>query len=385
MPGYIFNLNDMKSLQLYAANGVYGTQLSILNNEIWKTPHEGTFADYVTMKEGDNVYFFIKRKIYGIGELVNIKGECKFSNYSKACLPQEPSYEQIKDEMLWDEDLTDKNQRWICVFKPCPHFFQNGVDMDEVLSSNPKHFRMLRAFWKLSFVKIDDEENQSLKDIILKNNQDSLVKPKEGSVFKTQYNTNHERIKQKIQKGTYLLDYKAFLQSISNDEKIKHEMGLEAGILAQLSENEKTTEDIFGKWDYLSHQVIASPFKPIDYMDKMDVFGYSYIKGYSPTKSKYLIIEIKKDKATKDDIVQLLKYVDWTRSEYCFGDYSMIKSFLVASEFEEGLCDFVSEVALRKFTVGSRPAKSMEWSSVGLIKYIYSKNDRLLRFSKINS
>lgn len=26
----------------------------------------------------------------------------------------------------------------------------------------------------------------------------------------------------------------------------------------------------FGTWDYVSHQVAASPFKPIDYMDKND-------------------------------------------------------------------------------------------------------------------
>ena len=36
--------------------------------------------------------------------------------------------------------------------------------MDDVLASNPSQFRMLRAFWKLSFIKIDDDENQALID-----------------------------------------------------------------------------------------------------------------------------------------------------------------------------------------------------------------------------
>ena len=49
-------------------------------------------------------------------------------------------------------------------------------------------------------------------------------------------------------------------------------MAIEAGLIHQLSINDPHTCDLFGEWDYLSHQVIASPFKPIDYMDKMDLF-----------------------------------------------------------------------------------------------------------------
>ena len=47
--------------------------------------------------------------------------------------------------------------------------------MDDVLSYKPNSFRMLRAFWKLSFVKIDDEENKALKDIILKSKRGSEI------------------------------------------------------------------------------------------------------------------------------------------------------------------------------------------------------------------
>lgn len=33
----------------------------------------------------------------------------------------------------------------------------------------------MRAFWKLSFLKVDDEENRALKDIILKRNEEFLI------------------------------------------------------------------------------------------------------------------------------------------------------------------------------------------------------------------
>ncbi|WP_400246667.1 hypothetical protein AB3U99_07445 [Niallia sp. JL1B1071] len=46
--------------------------------------------------------------------------------------------------------------------------------MDDVLASNPDKFRILRAFWKVSFIKIDDEENKALRDIILKRNEEHL-------------------------------------------------------------------------------------------------------------------------------------------------------------------------------------------------------------------
>lgn len=34
---------------------------------------------------------------------------------------------------------------------------------------------MLRAFWKLSFIKIGDKENKAHVDVILKNNEKGLV------------------------------------------------------------------------------------------------------------------------------------------------------------------------------------------------------------------
>lgn len=40
-------------------------------------------------------------------------------------------------------------------------------------------------------------------------------------------------------------------------------------------------------------------------MDKMDVFGYRYIQGYK-TKSKYLVIEVKRDAAGLEVIEQII-------------------------------------------------------------------------------
>lgn len=80
------NLSNLESLDLCIKTGTYSTNLKAPKGT-WLRYHEGTFADYLSMKESDNIYFFIKRNIYGIGRLVNIKGQCKYLNYIDAHLP----------------------------------------------------------------------------------------------------------------------------------------------------------------------------------------------------------------------------------------------------------------------------------------------------------
>ena len=145
-------------------------------------------------------------------------------------------------------------------------------------------------------------------------------------------------------------------------------MAIEAALLDILSNNR---DSIFGQWDYISHQVVASPFKPIDYMDKMDVFGFKYINGFD-TISKYLTIEIKKDAAKKDVVNQVMKYVDWINEEYAYGDYGMIQAFIVAYDFSDDVIEYRNSVCIRNYTRGRRPTISGVWKNVRLIKYSFS-------------
>lgn len=382
MAGYIFSLDNLNSLQLYTKNGVYATKLSSPARS-WMAHHEGTFADYVTMQAGDNIYFFINRKIYGIGKLVSLGSDCKFFNFSEAGEPQKYVYQDMKQNLLWDEGEFSVDQRCICVFEPDPYFFKLGIDMDDVLSSNPSAFKMLRAFWKLSFVKFDDDENQAFRDVVLKRNQDALADPKQDNgIF--EFQPVHQQISKRLS-SLYELDsgLSSVLYSCAEGDYLKHEMAIEAAVLHQLSMKDDKTCEVFGEWDYLSHQVIASPFKPIDYMDKMDLFGYSYIPNFRPTKSRFLVGEIKKDAAKIENVDQLLKYVDWVRDEYCFGDYSMIRAFLVAYEFDDEVVEHKRSVGVRKYTVGVRPTRSLEWNNVSLVKYSFNSALKKLEFKLV--
>lgn len=375
MAGYIFALNNIESLKFCIENGIYGTNLSPPRNNRWLIHHEGTFADYFSMRAGDNIYFFIDRKIYGIGGLVNISQDCRYQNYIGSLRPTVQDYKTIKNSMLLNNNESNINNRLICLFEPSPYFFENGVDMDDVLASDPDSFRMLRAFWKLSFIKIDDRENRALKNIILKRNEKFLKKPNGKFTFNS---TLHHDIEAKLN-SRYDVDSHHILESAANGKLIRHEMAIEAGIIDIICSDNNS---IFGKWDYISHQVIASPFKAIDYMDKMDIFGYRYIEGYDAI-SKYLVIEIKKDKANIDVIDQVMKYVDWINQEYTYGDYSMIEAFIVAADFPREVIDYRNSIGIRNFTKGRRPTISDTWKNIKLIKYVYNEEIKNLNFSEI--
>lgn len=385
MAGYIIAISksDIDSLNYCIENCIYSTILKepkkYSYGQGWHSSLEGTFADYSTMKNGDNIYFFSDRKIYGIGSLLDINGDCKFNNYPGADTPNFPNYKNIKDKMILNS-RSNINNRWLCTFEPAPNFFKNGVDMDDVLLSSPSSFRMLRAFSGLSFIKVDDKENKALKDIILKRNEDFIDSNDNEYVYSHKSELN-AKIRKSLPNRSYNLNITNFLQSNVSGSSLRHEMVLEAGLLWNLTKKVKNSIDVFGEWDYLSHQVIASPFKPLEYTDQLDVFGYRYIPNYE-TISKYLVVELKIKDATSESIDQTMKYVDWINQEYTFGDYSMIDAFIVAHKFSQHVIDYRNDTCVRNYAIGRRPTLNKKWSNITLVKYNIDTNNNLI-FQKI--
>ncbi len=380
MAGYLFGLDSEKSLTECIQSGRYSTRISTPHNGIWRIAQEGTFADYSSMKEGDNVYFFIERKIYGIGRLKNIGEDCKYLNFPAANQPTTPNRRELQNLFLTGNTPDSINQRFICLFEPFPMFFRNGIDMDDVLSSSPEKFKILRVFWKLSFIKFGDEENQAFRDILLRRNAQALIDRGQANRFLRHHRTFHQTILDKIDSNNYRLDVTPFLNTINSGTLIKHEMAIEASLIYQLSNGDNNSINVFGSWDYLSHQVVASPFKPVDYIDKMDVFGYAYILNEKPTIGKYLVVELKKGIVTEQDLLQLMKYVDWVKNEYSSGDYSIINAFLVGHDFEEACVNNLREIVQRNYVYGVRPSTTAVWRNVKLVKYRYIVDEERINY-----
>ena len=123
-------------------------------------PFIGTLADYLGMKEGDDIFFFKDRTIYGIGKLVELAGlDCRFRIIPAG-----------QGESLIDMKNIESHP-FVCVFKPDPFFFRIGVDMDEVLMFSPEKMKSLRFFSKRTFMKLDDFESEEIKNNLARKNE----------------------------------------------------------------------------------------------------------------------------------------------------------------------------------------------------------------------
>jgi hypothetical protein len=366
-------------LETILNRGAYATMLKPTEKR-WRDSHEGTFADYSTMVAGDSIFFFAKRNLYGVGQLVDVGFDCKFANFAGASWPVAADYDAVQSDLLIDDGPDHLWERWLCTFKPDPYFFRRGVDMDDALSSNPEAFRSLRAMDNVTFARVDDVEEQALRSAIIRANEDSLSAPPTTRVFSDAHKAVHADIRRRL-KSHHMLSPTPLLRSCAIGDRLGHEKALEAGVAAQLASREPGTVSAFGSWDYISHQVLASPFKPLVWADKMDVFGYRYIPGHEPTVSKYLVIEMKRDASTIENVDQAMKYVDWIKDEYAGGDYSSIEAYLLAYDHPQTVRERAAEAGRRVFTIGRRPARLLEWDSLRLVSYSFNETSGLLEFS----
>lgn len=239
--------------------------------------------------------------------------------------------------------------------------------MDDLLLSNAHAFRSLRVFWKRSFIKLD-EENAAFEAALLRKNIDHLDNDE-------QLACNYEATQQQMLSSKLTIEKPdiegLILQDRNGNGFLNSEMILELGLLHQLTHSEFSATQAFGKWDYLSHQIAASPMKAVDYMDRADVFRYTWISGYDNAFiEKYLVCELKKGKINADeDIRQLMKYVDWVCDEYANGDYSQIEAFLVGSKIGNYDIEALLQLVLRSHLSGHRPPSNEIWNSVSLVTY----------------
>lgn len=369
MAGYLFAMGSKEAAMKCMKTGIYSTYVK----PTWDSANYATFGDYLTMKDGDNVYFFAERMIYGIGEIINFNDSITaINNYSSS--GDKPLIRSIPME--------GKIQKWIIRFQPSPHLFMQEIDMDALLESNPEAFRSLRVFSQRSFIEFDDVENQAFKTGILQKNLSTEALNTTGrplDVEDVSASNIEKNTAQLTRYGNTYSNRRITTKPLLALKRKKNgpssvEMLIEDGLLKQLNNHEPTTEQVFGEWDYLAHQVAASPMKPVAYMDFIDVFGYKWIRDIDDRiVDEYLVIEIKKDSSDglspDGGVNQLMKYVDWVCEHYAGGNYAQIKAFLVAHDFTHEP-NMQSNAAVRNYISGHRPAQTKVWNDLILVRTI---------------
>ncbi len=370
MAGYVFALggqNPIDILKDVVEKGVFSSRVSLHYKAF-----EGTMADYLSMKPGDNIYFFSKRTFYGVGELVQLTIEdkyldCKFCNFPHSSALKPFDYKSIKKSLLVDFGLDSPNYRWIYTFKGSPAIYDHGVDMDEVLSYKPHAFKMIRAFQGLSFIKIDEEENQALKEILLLKNRNNQT----GTFTE---NPIHAALAKQIIQNDYEINCSDLLKHCHKGNEISHELALEVATVNALAKGNLAD---LGKWDYIARQVVASPIKPVIYMDKIDVFAINFLQipGYKQPKvpCRFLILELKRGSANDETVDQIMKYVDWVCKTYAYGDYDLIDAAIIAHEIPPKVKQYSTSNAIRNYTQGTHPSINKCWNSLKFYEYRYDE------------
>lgn len=237
---------------------------------------------------------------------------------------------------------------------------------------------MIRAMEGVSFIKIDDEENRALKEFIYLSNREDIS---------SKYGYDSAEQQSRVSFIKRLDAYKVNLAIINKqhaepDGTLKPEMMVEANVIDRLNKE---------GWDYVSHQVVASPFKPITWMKKMDVFAYRYLEGYSDLPKpieKYLVVEIKKDKGDEDTVMQVMHYVDWICKEYANGDYGRISAEIVCSGYRNYLAKSkigsakpdLYKAINRQYIVQTEPLESAQWSDLRLLTYAVDRKTGKMHF-----
>ncbi|MBM6972099.1 hypothetical protein H6A17_13820, partial [Mordavella massiliensis] len=153
----------------------------------------------------------------------------------------------------------------------------------------------------------------------------------------------------------------------NNKGEVTSEYYLEGAIMDLLRNGFKSK--YLGKWDFIARQYPASPPKPSEYMETMDLFGYRYVDGFPNAISKYLIIELKRGEIIEDNIRQTMKYVDWISKEYTHGDYSMIMAYTIGVDDQIDINKWGSTIIERNYIVEGRPVENKRWSDLKILSY----------------
>ncbi len=372
--GVIINLSGREARERYCVGGAYSCRQVRRQDDRagWGTPQELAIADYLALAAGDLVFFFEQRQIFGIGRVVQMPmtARAALCNYPRSWDLSVDSGSTYLWEHEPNSDLSD--HPFVVFFEPEPAWYTQGIDMDEALASDTHGYvRQLPFFAGVSFARFDDFEAAHLASLIRKANRSSDVYP-------SRHQSVHERAKRYLDQApsAFSIDIDGLVRKYSERGLLRHEALLEAWLVDAFRNRWDLVSGIVGRPTqptFVGHQVPASPFKPHEYIDRIDLLAYDIEKPTPgspiPVADSYVLAEFKKADATVDDVRQTLKYVDWVAHEYQGGDYTGIAAFVASAGYPAAVQQVVVSEGKRSYVRPRRPYGSDTWDSLRLLQY----------------
>lgn len=387
MHGVLINLRGEEPLSRYRRCGVYATRMDRppFSRQGWRPAGEGTIADYLALREGDLVFFFCGRLIYGIGRVVRLPGtrRAALCNYRYAWDLRVPP----SGNLLWEDEPNDPlDHPFVFFFEPYPRWFPHGVDMDEALSADAHGYvTILPFFARVSFARLDHFEAAHLAWLVARCEDDASDIPDE-------HERTHLRARECVAASPdeFEIDVDALVRQYSEGGQVRHEALLEAWFIDALTNRWGLVRDVFARdnpWAFVGRQVPASPFKPPEYVDRIDILAYDVAPAVPdcpiPVIRGYLAAELKAGAATMADVLQTMKYVDWIAQTRQGGEYVGIQAMLVAAEFPDEVLRAARTETTRRYVRPRRPYGTSEWCDFRLLRYAVQEDGPAIALERV--
>ena len=324
--GLFIALYDEESLKLYLDKGLYGFLMKpvLTPKPTARSRYFAILADYACSREGTDVFFFLKRKIVYGGKIYGNKEVGSFYLNGQTS----PLGRKADADLFWDESA---RKRYFATDKPGvfkvvkdggdkaqPFMFQfyQNENTGKYIISDDLYFELGKYPYPLpsnsmqgmGFCTLTPGEVNTLNKLISK------------SVNKVEFEGKGGL--DKHGKETIFDD-----DLVSLDEDLVNEAQLEFTILSSLKPFAEFLTD-----DYvLCRQVPISPFKPSE-IDRADICLYSM---NSPIKSGTIpnvVIELKKEKATKLAYDQVIRYLKWLEIITNNEDFEKVSVYIIAPQ-----------------------------------------------------
>ena len=286
-------------------------------------------AGIKTIQSGDLVFFYVKnRGVYGIWRVTDT-----------------PFYDKLP---IWSNDEQMYPYRFL--FEATVGDFPIPVDLNDILDLRDRG-RMwtfdLNPVQQKNQYKITMSEARELMRLLLRNNpirksskpiSDPYIRPVTAPTVEVNFSSNNQ------------------------PGRIRYEGWLNAWLMEALSQGQ--FQEIFGEYREFLNLV------PTTYNKVMDAFltHSTQIDGME-VLYKYTCIELKTDRATLDDLTQILKYEEWVRRRLASGDSHMVQSVLLAHSFGDDVVEYVKK------------RQEIEERTVQLIAYRFDEDSRTIELS----
>jgi hypothetical protein len=323
--GLFIALYDEESLKLYLKNGIYGFLMNPLNSihVSSRSNHYSVLADYACSREGTEVFFFLKRKIYYGGKVKGNKDIASFYINGK----NGPLGIKKQAPLFWDE-----SQRYTKTSKEGVFLYnENRKSQPYILMFNQNENTGKNIISDEFYFKLGDYSfplpSNSMQGVSF-----CTLTPGETNILKELITTSDNKIDYKHCDNINIKEIQTLFSSdlIDFSNKFVNEAQIEFSILATM--NPLKT---FLTGDYVvCRQIPISPFKPMN-MDRADICLYDINAPIKNGTIPNIVIELKKESANFHAYEQVVRYLKWLQKITTEDEFRKIKAFVIAEDFNK--------------------------------------------------